>query len=178
VASEPVLHPGTDELDANETAVTALTVAANGAVTTSAFSLRAGVTYRLVVTGAAQYDPTGNGDADCTSTGGAPAALTPRGTPVSAPPTGIIGVGGWGEGSRHAPSPAAPATVDTRGLLVNGALRWEGDCQPDHTYEAWFRPDTKQRLQLQYADPTAGDNTGTFTVYVARDDITRSSLAK
>jgi len=178
VPSEPVLHPGTDELDATETAVTALTVPANGAVTTSPFSLRAGVTYRLVVTGTVQYDAAGTGDADCTSTSGAPAALTPRGTPVSSPPTVVIGFGTWAEGSTHTPSPSAAATTDTRGLLVNGALRWEGDCQADHTYEAWFRPDTKQRLQLQYADPTPADNTGTFTVYVARDDITRASLVK
>ena len=104
--------------------------------------------------------------------------VRPRGTPVSSPPTGVIGFGTWAEGSTHTPSPSAAATTDTRGLLVNGALRWEGDCQADHTYEAWFRPDTKQRLQLQYADPTPADNAGSLTVYVARDDITRASLVK
>jgi hypothetical protein len=174
VASEPVLHPGTDELDANETAVTALTVPANGTTTTSPFELRAGVTYRLVVTGTAQFDPTGQGDANCTTgTDGTPA---PTGRGPLTTPLPIFGTGVWGEGSRHPPSPYAAPTADTHGVLVNGALRWEGGCQADHAYETWFRPDTKQPLQLQYADAVPGDDTGSFTVYVARDDILRSSL--
>ncbi|WP_457110130.1 hypothetical protein [Marmoricola sp. URHA0025 HA25] len=82
----------------------------------------------------------------------------------------------WIEGSRHQASPYGIATPDSHGLLVNGALRWEGGCQADHTYEGWFRPDTRQQLQLQYADAVPGDNTGSFRVYVARDDITRASL--
>ena len=171
VPSEPVLHPRTDELDANETAVTALTLPADGTATTSGFSLRAGVTYRLVVTGAAQYAPTTTGDANCVPTpdGSAPTARGPLTTP---PPI----FGSWAEGSRHAPSPYAPPTADTHGVLVNGALRWEGSCQADHTYEAWFRPDTTQPLTVQYVDAAPADNTGGFTVYVARDDITRTSL--
>jgi hypothetical protein len=121
------------------------------------------------------------GDANCT-TGDAGQALTPRGTVVT-PTDPYDGWGdwdGWGdhEGSDHADSPSAPPTGETRGLLVNGALRWEGGCQTDHTYEAWFTPSANQRLQLRYADTAAADNTGTLTVYVARDDITRSSLKR
>jgi hypothetical protein len=176
VASEPVLHPGTNELDANETAVTALTAPANGTVTSSSFLLRAGVTYRIVATGSTPYDPAqGPGDANCTTptdgSAATPAARGPLTTPLP-----IFGTGTWGEGSRHAPSPYAAPTADTHALLVNGAVRWEGGCQADHTYETWFRPDTTQPLQVQYADAVPADDTGSFTVYVARDDILRSSL--
>jgi len=178
VPSQPVLHPGTDELDADETAVTAVTVPATGAVVTSTFSLRAGVTYRIVATGTVQYDPAQpRGDAQCSTAPDSSTAPTPRGPVVN--PISVTGFGiGWGEGSKHPASPYAAALPETHGLLVNGALRWEGGCQADHTYEAWFRPDTKQPLQLQYADAAPGDNAGGFIVYVARDDITRASLAQ
>lgn len=183
VTSRPVLHPGTHELDADATAVTGLSVPANGTTTTSSFVLRAGVTYRIVATGTVRHP--GAGDANCTA-GASGYALTPRG-PVVVPPGGDGGWGDWGdwgsdwsdEGSDHADSPWASATPETRGLLVNGELRWEGTgCQADHTYEAWFTPAVRQRLQLRYADPVPGDNTGAFSVYVARDDITRASLAR
>ena len=173
VAAEPVLHPGTEDLDAAETAVTGLTVPANGAVVTSSFYLRPGVTYRIVATGSARYDATSTGDANCSPTAEGVAAPTPRASLV----TPILGLASrWTEGSQHPVSAYATATQETHGLLVNGALRWEGGCQPDHTYETWYRPDTRQRLQLQYADATPGDNAGTLQVYVARDDITRASL--
>lgn len=175
VPAEPVLHPGTHELDADETAVIGLAAPADGTVTTSSFALRAGVTYRLVVTGTAQYDPTARGDANCTlAADGSGPTPTDRGALTTPPP--LLGTGSWSEGSHHAPSPYAARTADTQGLLVNGALRWEGGCQADHTYEAWFRPDVRQKLTLQYADAAPADNTGRFTVYVARDDITRASL--
>lgn len=179
VPSRPVLHPGTNELDADGTAVTGLTVPADGTTTTSSFLLRAGVTYRIVATGTVAHP--GAGDANCTDGDGG-YALTARG-PVVVPPSGDGGWGDWAdwnrEGSDHDDSPFAPATPDTRGLLVNGALRWEGSgCQGDHTYEAWYTPTIAQRLQLQYADPAPGDNTGAFQVYVARDDIALSSLTR
>jgi hypothetical protein len=175
VASRPVLHPGTIELDADATAVTGLTVPATGAIVTSTFQLRAGVTYRLVATGTVPAGP-GAGDATCTQ-GADGWALTPRG-PLVTPPTGWLdGWSSWDhEGSTHPASPYAAPAAETRGLLVNGLLRWEGDCAADHTYEAWFTPTVRQRLQLQYADATPADNRGTLTVYVARDDITRTSL--
>lgn len=179
VASLPVLHPGTKELDADATAVTGLTVPATGATVSSSYLLRAGVTYRLVATGTVRPANGGVGDATCTTDAGG-TQPTPRG-PVVLPPV----AGGWSgwdwrhhEGSDHPASPWAPPTPETSGLLVNGALRWEGDCRPDHTYEAWFTPATSQRLQLRYADPQPADNAGTLTVYVARDDITRASLAR
>jgi hypothetical protein len=179
VPSRPVLHPGTNELDADSTAVTALTVPADGTTTTSSFLLRAGVTYRIVATGTVAHP--GAGDANCTDEVGG-YALTARG-PVVVPPSDDGGWGDWAdwsrEGSDHDDSPFALATPETRGLLVNGALRWEGaGCQGDHTYEAWYTPTVAQRLQLQYADPAPGDNSGAFTVYVARDDITLSSLTR
>ena len=181
VPSEPVLHPGTKDLDANETAVTGLTVPANGTAATSSFNLRAGVTYRIVATGTVRYDAAGpsTGDANCVSTPPDPAyAPTGRGPLTTPSPFGTRTLGGaWGEGSTHAASPYAAATPDTHGLLVNGALRWEGGCLPDHTYEAWFTPAVTGPLQLQYADLDPADNTGGFTVYVARDDILRASLA-
>jgi hypothetical protein len=173
VAAEPVLHPGTQDLDADETAVTGLTVPANGAVATSSFFLLPGVTYRIVASGTAGYDPGATGDANCSVTPEGATAPTPRGPLV----TPVIGFASrWTEGSRHPASPYASPTSDTHGLLLNGALRWDGDCQGDHTYEAWFTPDTRQRLQVQYADANPGDNSGAFKVYVARDDITRASL--
>jgi hypothetical protein len=173
VTAEPVLHPGTQDLDADETAVIGMTAPANGTTTSSSFNLLPGVTYRIVATGSVRYDATSTGDANCSVTAEGTTAPTPRGAMV----TPIIGYASrWSEGSRHPASPYAAPTPDTRGLLVNGALRWEGGCQTDHTYEAWFTPDTRQRLQVQYADSNPGDNAGSFTVYVARDDITRSSL--
>jgi hypothetical protein len=181
VPSRPVLHPGTNELDADGTAVTGLTVPATGVTVSSPYILRAGVTYRVVATGTVRPATGTTGDANCT-TGDAGQALTPRGTVVTPtdPDDGWGDWDGWGdhEGSDHADSPSAPPTGETRGLLVNGALRWEGGCQTDHTYEAWFTPSANQRLQLRYADTAAADNTGTLTVYVARDDITRSSLKR
>jgi hypothetical protein len=176
VPSRPVLHPGTNELDADETAVTGLTVPATGAVVTSTFLLRAGVTYRLVATGTVSAGPAGAGDATCTA-GADGDTLTPRGPLVTPPTSWVDGFGSWGrEGSDHPDSPYAAPTTETRGLLVNGFLRWEGGCAADHTYEAWFTPAVRQRLQLQYADAAAADNQGALTVYVARDDITRDSL--
>jgi hypothetical protein len=175
-----VLHPGTNDLDANETAVTGLTVGATGVATTSPFNLRAGITYRIVATGTVRYDPAGpsTGDANCVAAAPDPGyAPTARGPVVTPPPVGLRPLGGgWGEGSTHPASPYAAATTDTHGLLVNGALRWEGDCQADHTYEAWFTPTVNGPLQLQYADANPADNSGSLTVYVARDDILRSSL--
>lgn len=176
VASEPVLHPGTRELDADATAVTALRVPATGAVVASPYLLKAGVTYRLVATGTVRPGVSAAaGDATCT-TSGSGYALTPHGELVTPPPLGLTW--GWGsrEGSDHASSPYAAAVPETQGLLVNGALRWEGDCADDHTYETWFTPSTSQRLQLRYADADPADNTGSLTVYVARDDITKASL--
>ena len=110
---------------------------------------------------------------------GAAYAPTPRGPLTTPLPTSLAGRSGWGarEGSDHPASPYAAPVPETRGLLVNGALRWEGDCQGDHTYEAWFTPTSSQRLQLQYVDADPADNTGSLTVYVARDDITKASLA-
>ncbi|HET6168012.1 MAG TPA: hypothetical protein VFE07_14365 [Marmoricola sp.] len=182
VPSRPVLHPGTNELDADLTAVTGLTVPATGATTTSTFVLRAGVTYRLVATGTVRQAAGALGDATCT-TGSSGSLPSPRGTVVVPPDTGDgfgAGVGGWSdhEGSDHPASPWALPVADTSGLLVNGALRWEGGCSADHTYETWFTPTTRQRLQLRYADPVLADDAGALTVYVARDDITRASLVR
>ena len=89
----------------------------------------------------------------------------------------------WGhddpEGSDHSQSPASSPTLTTHGLLLRGKLRWEQDvCRADHTYEAWYRPLLNERLQLRYFDLTPATNTGTFTAYVARDDIVRASLAR
>jgi len=180
VPSHPVLHQGTNELDADATAVTGLDVPATGASVASAFLLRAGVTYRLVATGTVGTDQTGGvGDPNCVA-GVEGDTLAPRG-PLTAPVTGWTGpFSGWGhrEGSVHPASPYALPVAETRGLLVAGALRWEGECQADHTYETWFTPATTQPLQLQYADATPADDTGTLTVYVARDDIARSSLKR
>ena len=176
VPAEPVLHPGTDELDPDETAVFGMTVPATGAPVTSSFYLRPGVTYRIVATGSARYDAASTGDANCSVATDSTVAPTPRGVPTVPPPPQLGIVTRWTEGSHHSTSPYAAPTVDTHGLLVNGALRWEGGCQADHAYEAWFTPDSRQQLQLQYADGTPADDTGTFQVYVARDDITRSSL--
>jgi len=181
VPSEPVLHPGTRDLDADLTAVTALTVPATGATVRSPFYLRAGVTYRVVATGKVRHGPApAVGDANCAVSAGSSSYLpTPRGPLVQPPPAGMDG---WSwksrEGSDHPASAYALATTETRGVLVNGALRWEGECRADHTYEAWFTPATRQRLQLRYADPAPGDNAGNVTVYVARDDVTASSLAR
>ena len=190
VPSLPVFYPGTHELDPNDTAVTGFTVPANGAVTSSPFLLRAGVTYRIVASGTVRYDADTVGDANCVQTdaGYVPADRGPLlGLPDPTDPGGGWGDGGWGDGggggwgggstgSDHADSPYALPLPTTHGLLAGTALRWEGGCSPTHTYEAWFTPTVTQRLYLNYADLTPGDNTGSFKVYLARDDITLDSL--
>jgi len=182
VPSEPVLHVGTHDVDADETAIVEFAVPATGATVSSSFFLRAGVTYRVVATGTARYGPApATGDANCVvPTGGSAYQPSARGTLVPPALSGFRGM--WGEqdheGSDHPASAYALPTPETSGLLVNGALRWEGTCQGDHTYEAWFTPTTRQRLQLRYADPTPGDDDGALTVYLARDDITRTSLKR
>jgi hypothetical protein len=177
-----VLHVGTHDVDADQTAVTGFTVPATGATVSSPFFLRAGVTYRVVATGTAHYgNASATGDANCiVPTDGSAYEPSARGTLVAPPSDGWKG--SWSdedqEGSDHPDSAYALPTTETSGLLVNGALRWEGSCQGDHTYEAWFTPTTRQRLQLRYADPTPGDDDGTITVYLARDDVTRTSLKR
>jgi hypothetical protein len=180
VPSQPVLHPGTRDLDADATAVTALKVPATGGAVSSPFYLRAGITYRVVATGTVRHGPApAVGDATCVRSADSSFALTARGVTVQ-PPSDDWDDWSWKsrEGSDHPASAYALPTTETRGVLVNGALRWEGECRADHTYEAWFTPTTRQRLRLQYADPAPGDNAGSVTVYVARDDITSSSLAR
>ncbi len=182
VPSEPVLHPGTRDVDADQTALVELTVPATGATVTSSFFLRAGVTYRVVATGTARYGPApATGDANCVvPTDGSAYQPAARGTVVPVPSSGWRSVWDWEdhEGSEHPASPYALPTTETSGVLVNGALRWEGGCQADHTYEAWFTPTTRQRLQLRYADATPTDDAGAVTVYLARDDIVRTSLKR
>ncbi|MFL6157705.1 MAG: hypothetical protein ACJ72D_16545 [Marmoricola sp.] len=180
VAAQPVLYPGTNQLDPDNTAVTGFTVPATGAVTSSPFTLRAGVTYRIVATGTVTYGPGATGDASCTAaeTGWVPTDRTAPTLRVAA--RGYSGWGGWEHqaGSSHDASPLALALPTTHGLAVAGGLRWEGGCSPDHTYEAWYTPLLTQRLEVGYVDLGPGDNTGAFTVYVARDDISKASLAR
>lgn len=188
VPSQPVFHPGTHDLDADQTAVTGFKVPATGEIAGSYFYLRPGVTYRVVITGAVRYGSGRLGDANCTwPAGSASYTPTPRGTltdPNPAEPGDDWGDGGWGdwgdsEGSDHLQSLYAATRPASHGVILGGALRWEATtCRSDHTYEAWYTPATKRRLQLRYVDDAPADNTGSFTVYVARDDITRSSLAR
>lgn len=190
VASKPVLHPGTRYLDPEDTAVTGFTVPGDGRAGASSFKLKAGVTYRVVVTGTVRYADGRVGDANCTwPAGTAQYQPTDRGLTVDPdgdgptdPDDGGWGWGGWGEdveGSTHSQSPASLVVPTTNGLLLRGQLRWELDtCRADHTYETWYRPLVDERLQLRYFDLTPKANTGTFTAYVARDDIVRSSLAR
>jgi hypothetical protein len=188
VPSLPVFYPGTRELDPDDTAVTGFKVPANGVQTSSPFLLRAGVTYRVVATGAVRFNATTVGDANCVRTG-AGYVPTDRGPLLGTDPVddggddgdwGDWGGGGWGDnaGSDHAASPYALPLPSTHGLLIGTALRWEGDCTLSHTYEAWYTPVVTQRLYLKYVDVPAADNTGSFTVYVARDDITLASLKR
>lgn len=137
IPSVPVLYPGTDELDPENTAVTGFAVPGTGAVASSPFLLRAGVSYRIVVTGTIQYG-------------------------------GVL---------------TDAACVPGAGLLIQGALRWEGGCRADHTYEAWYTPVVTEPLLLSYAAAAAPDTApapgiGSFTAYVARSDISLHSLAR
>ena len=198
VRSLPVYFPGTRELDPQDTAVTGFTVPANGKLTASPFLLRAGVTYRVVASGSVRYQADSVGDANCvrTSAGWVPTDRGPLlGVPVPPDPTdpgnpdggpdggwdGGWG-GGWGggdsTGSDHADSPYALPLPTTHGLVFRGSLRWEGGCALTHTYESWYTPLSTQRLYLKYADVPATDNSGSITVYVARDDITLASLKR
>lgn len=187
IASQPVLHPGTNRLDPDLTAVTGFTVPATGSYAWSSFWVKPGVTYRLVVTGTVRYASGALGDANCTwpagSTRYTPSPRGPLVDPAAGEPDGEPG-DDWGwwqdrEGSDHPPTPFASAVAETHGVLLRGLLRWEPEtCRADHTYEAWYTPAVPERLGFRYADRTPADNAGTFTVYVARDDIVRSSLAR
>ncbi len=182
VTSLPVRFPETRDLDPDRTAVTGFVVAATGVLTSSPFVLRAGVTYRIVATGLVRYGA-GNavGDAHCTRAADQTTyEPTPREQASEAPDLGFLGWDGWGDpvGSLHAASPSALPQPLTHGLVIHGGLRWEGSCRGDHTYEAWYTPPSRQRLQLQYVDALGSDNSGAFSVYVARDDITLGSLAR
>ncbi|MGO4257235.1 hypothetical protein [Marmoricola sp. RAF53] len=186
VPALPVLHPGTNELDADATAVVGLTVPATGATVRSSYLLRAGVTYRVVAAGTVGYGAGVTGDASCTWSAAAPVPVpTLRGTLVDPGPTDpTAGWDGWQdhEGSSHPASPAALPLPASQGLAVNGALRWDATgCRYDHTYEAWFTPLVDQWLEARTLDPVpaggTAEGTGSFRLYVARDDIALGSLA-
>lgn len=179
VAAVPVLYPGTTELDPAATAVTGLDVPATGQPVTSSYVLRAGVTYRVVVTGTVGYGAGVTGDANCVAdpSGQVP---VPRGALITPDPVGGPGLWGWWSngGSHHPASAFASPVPGSRGLLVNGVLPWDPtSCRPDHTYEAWITPTSSQPLQVLALGTAPGEGTGRFRVYVARDDITLASLA-
>lgn len=191
VASKPAFYPRSGHVDPENTAVTpAFTVPATGQLVESPYGLRAGVTYRVVVTGYVRYGPgSAVGDAQCSrAENGWTSVPTDRGPLPEPPPEeepdpwadgGDEPWGsGWGEsdGSDHPASPGALPVATTHGLVLHKMLRWEGGCRLDHTYEAWFTPTINQRLALRYVDADPSDNSGYFRVYVARDDITLASL--
>jgi len=188
VPSLPVFYPGTRELDPVDTAVTGFSVPTTGVLTPAPFQFRAGVTYRVVATGTMRSDPSTVGDAQCVRTD-LGWLLGDRGDLISPDPGTDPGDGGWGDGwgggwggggagSDHTDSAYALPVPTSHGLTFAKALRWEGACNASHTYEAWYTPTTTQRLYFKYVDPTPADNTGSITVYVARDDITLASLKR
>ncbi len=181
VTSQPVLYPGTNELNPDETAVTGLTWSPLGTGARSSYVLKGGVTYRIVVTGMVTGQDGLVGDANCVRAADGSWTPTSRGALVdpNPPTTGPWGrsIGGWGDvpGSTHDQSPYALPLPDSRGVLINSALRWDATtCSTDHAYEAWFQPPADQRLVLTYAGPASLG--GGLHVWVARDDITLSSL--
>lgn len=181
VPSVPVLYPGTRKLDPDSTALTSIEVPATGALVTSRFLLRAGVTYRFVSTGTVRYAAGAVGDAHCIAAGGG-WQPTDR-LPLDLPLLRSSGwSGGWGHsdppGSEHEDSGSALPLPSTHGLVLAGGLRWGDSCRGDHTYESWYTPLVNQRLQLKYVDAKASDNSGSLTVHVARDDITAASLVR
>ncbi len=184
VPSKAVFFPRTGQLDPDNTAVApGFNVPATGKLVESPYVLRAGVTYRVVVTGAVRYGPgMAVGDAQCSrAADGWTYTPTDRG-PLPEPPAeeepDPWGWDGANQGSDHAASPGALPVATTHGLILHKRLRWEGGCRLDHTYEAWFTPVINQRLALRYVDNNLSDNSGYFRVYVARDDITLASLRK
>ncbi len=190
VPAKPAFYPRTGQVDPDNTAVTpGFNVPATGQLVESPYVLRAGVTYRVVVTGYVRYGPgSAIGDANCNrAEDGWTYVPTDRGPLPEPPPaepdpwSGDWGDGGWGgatAGSDHAASPGARPVATTHGLILHKMLRWEGGCRLDHTYETWFSPTINQRLALRYVDTDLTDNSGYFRVYVARDDITLTSLVK
>ncbi|MBO9522231.1 MAG: hypothetical protein J7518_11895 [Nocardioidaceae bacterium] len=135
VPSLPVFFAGTRELDPARTAVTGVTVPAGDRFTWTPFLLRAGETYRLVVTGTGRLPDGQVTDARCPGAG-----------PGASP-----------------------------GALPLPLLWTDEDCRADHTYEAWFTPLVTGPLPLRFGGP---GSTGTFTVYLARADITAASLRR
>lgn len=188
VPNKPVFYPRTGQLDPDNTAITSFFVKPNGKLTESPFLLKAGVTYRIVVTGVVRYGPGRDvGDANCSrAANGWSYELADRGPlPLPLPEEDSWSRdrdhGGWGsrhEGSDHPTSLGARPTAATKGLILHKLLRWEGGCRLDHTYETWFTPKIKQRLAFKYLDDDYSDNSGKFRVWVARDDITAASLSK
>lgn len=197
VPFKAVLYPWSTQLDPDNTAVApGFNVPATGARVSSPYRLKAGVTYRVVVTGSVRYGPgTAIGDANCSrSEDGLRPLLTDRG-PLPEPPPEQPDPwdgdwndgwddgwdGGWDgndAGSDHEDSPGALPVATTHGLTLNGKLRWEGGCRANRTYQAWFTPGVTQQLTMQYVDADPSDNSGSLRVYVARDDITLTSLVR
>ena len=190
VTPKPVLLDGTKQLNYDATAVHHVEVPTDGRkVAVRGFKLAADTTYRVVVSGQTSTGIPGQvADASCTRDANGPwvtrAPTTPVPTPEPAPdhqPTRGRGWGGWGSGSRTAGSlmppsvPRAPVP-GTSALLINGQVRFSEVCDADQTYEAWVRFGHPQKLRAQFLTAKAG--AGSFTLWIARDDIPRQALVR
>lgn len=142
-APKPVSPP---ILDPNRSPATALKVPASGRVLRTAFSLRAGTTYRLVATGTYRYGRANSvADAHC--------SWDPH---VD---------GGWQDRSTW------ERTAGTHlELLVNGTGGWRarsgGTCDREQAYVRDIQPTRTGPVDLQIRDDVVTDNSGSLTVTI------------
>jgi hypothetical protein len=87
----------------------------------------------------------------------------------------------YGAGSRVADAACRWSSTGWRphesGLLVNGRSPWTSTCAGDHTHQATFRAPTTDYLRLRVGDERAGDNEGSLSFYVLREDLAKRSVA-
>jgi hypothetical protein len=151
VVSQPM--PAPHPLFTSLTTKPVVTVPATSSGVTTWFAVKAGLKYRLIVTGTYSYRPVrgDTADAECSKSYAGPQwhALAPGETSTT---TGLRDL------VVNATSSAWRASVATGG----GCNTW------NHTYTATIAPTTSAPLVLAINDPDRADDTGALTVTVAR----------
>ena len=68
-------------------------------------------------------------------------------------------------------------TPHEAGLLVNGTSPWASSCDGEHTHVAFYRARRTAFLQLRVGDASAGNNEGSLSFYLLREDLAARTVA-
>jgi hypothetical protein len=63
------------------------------------------------------------------------------------------------------------------GLLVNGTSPWSSPCDGRHTHEAWYQAKRTAFLKVRVGDDQPGDNEGSLSFYLLREDLAARTVA-